>query len=333
MPDVHMGKGSVVGFTMTFNSFINPHVIGVDIGCGVAAYKIGQKTVDLEEFDQFIHRTIPSGSSVHKTLKKKIVKENHTLGTLIGKVAPQEHKRILFSIGTLGGGNHFIELDRDEEDNIWLVIHSGSRNLGLQVCHYHQRKAKEAVKKEFSGAGAYHGMEYMRLDEGGEEYLHDMQIAQEYAEQNRNAMAQLILEEFFTLCFSQCEVISSIHNYCNFDDNIIRKGAIAAHRDQKVIIPLNMRDGCLIATGKGNRAWNSSAPHGAGRLLRRSETRSMISLQEYRETMQGIFSSCITEKTIDESPQAYKDADEIIGAIEETVTPEYTMKPIYNFKA
>ena len=212
MPDVHLGKGSVVGFTMTFNSYINPSVIGVDIGCGIIAYKIGHTQVDLESFDSFIHSNIPAGSNVHEKINKRIVKENKQLEALIQKVAPQESKRIILSIGTLGGGNHFIELDKDENEDIWLVIHSGSRNLGLQVCHFHQRVAKQVIKSEFQGAGAYHGMEYMSLEDGGENYLKDMQIAQKYAEENRKAMAQLIIEDFFNLKISSCEFISSIHN-------------------------------------------------------------------------------------------------------------------------
>lgn len=333
MPDVHLGKGSVVGFTMTCNNYINPSVIGVDIGCGIVAYNIGNTLIDLELFDNFIHSTIPAGGTVHKTINKRIVKDNKPLESLIQKVAPQESMRIMLSIGTLGGGNHFIELDKDEDENIWLVIHSGSRNLGLQVCHFHQKIAKQAIKKEFKGAGAYHGMEYISLEDGGEAYLNDMQIAQQYAEANRTAMAQLIIEDFFKLKLSDCEVISSTHNYVNFYDNIVRKGAISAHENEKVIIPLNMRDGCLIATGKGNKEWNFSAPHGAGRLHRRSETKEIVSLQEYKESMNGIFSTCINEKTIDESPMAYKNSEKLIGLIKDTVEISHKIKPIYNFKA
>lgn len=333
MPDVHLGRGSVVGFTMTFNNYINPNVIGVDIGCGINAYKVGREKINLNDFDAFVHSNIPAGSNVHSSVQKNYVKENPKLNDLIKKVAPNEHKRIILSIGTLGGGNHFLELDIDENDNIWLVIHSGSRNLGLQVCSYHQRRAKQAIKKEFQGAGAYHGMEYMTFENGGEEYLDDMQIAQAYAEENRTVMARIIIEEFFRLKFADCEQVSSIHNYVNFKDNIIRKGAISAHKDEKLIIPLNIRDGCLVAKGKGNPAWNYSAPHGAGRLLKRSETKELISLEEYQESMKGIYSSCIREGTLDESPMAYKDSDEILKLIDDTVSVESMMKPVYNFKA
>ncbi len=333
MPDVHLGRGSVVGFTMTCNDFINPNVIGVDIGCGVAAFNLGRQDINLADFDAFIHTAVPAGSNVHPSISKKLVKENKPLENLIQKVAPREHRRIILSIGTLGGGNHFLELDRDEKENIWLVIHSGSRNLGLQVCRYHQRIARQAIKETFQGAGAFHGIEYMLLKEGGEEYLHDMQIAQAYAEENRNAMAAIIIEGFFRRQPASCERISSIHNYVNFDDMIIRKGAISAHKDEQVIIPLNMRDGCLLAKGKGNKDWNYSAPHGAGRLLKRSETKELISLEDYQESMRGIYSSCIRQNTIDESPMAYKDAAELLELIEDTVEIVSEMKPIYSFKA
>jgi RNA-splicing ligase RtcB len=333
MPDVHLGRGSVVGFTMTCNDFINPQVIGVDIGCGVTAYNLGPQDIDLAAFDAFIHAAIPAGSNVHPEISKKLVKENKALDNLIQKVAPREHRRILLSIGTLGGGNHFLELDRDEQDNIWLIIHSGSRNLGLQVCRYHHRIACQVIKEAFQGAGAFHGMEYMPLNNGGEEYLQDMQIAQTYAEENRKTMAAIIIEGFFNKQPKDYECISSTHNYVNFEDMIIRKGAISAHEDELVIIPLNMRDGCLLAKGKGNEDWNCSAPHGAGRLLKRSETRELISLEEYQKSMQGIYSSCIRQNTIDESPMAYKDAEELMSLIGDTVEIISAMKPIYSFKA
>lgn len=333
MPDVHMGKGSVVGFTMTFNNYINPNVIGVDIGCGIDAYNLGAQEVDLALFDHFIRHHIPAGSSVHEKLNKQLLKPNPELDTLIEKVAKSEQQRIWLSIGTLGGGNHFIELDRDESGNVWLIIHSGSRNLGLQVCNYHRKKAKAVIKQDFKGAGAYHGMEYLSLENGGEAYLQDMKVAQVYAAQNREIMASIIIEGFFAKKPIECESISSIHNYLNFSDNIVRKGAISAHKDEKVIIPLNMRDGCIIGKGKGNPDWNYSAPHGAGRILSRSETKELLSLEEYRETMKGIYSSCISEDTLDESPMAYKDANEIQSLITETVVIEKIIKPIYNFKA
>lgn len=213
------------------------------------------------------------------------------------------------------------------------MVHSGSRNFGLQICQYHQAQAKRFIKEQFDGAGAYHGMEYMTLEGGGYEYLEDMKIAQEYAQMNRTVMCRVIIEEFFKKRLSECECISSIHNYVNFEDNIIRKGAIAASAGKKVIIPMNMRDGSIVATGKGNPEWNFSAPHGAGRMLSRSESKDLVSLEEYEESMKGIYSSCIGRSTIDESPMVYKPTAQITGLIQDTVDINCVMKPIYNFKA
>ncbi len=333
MPDVHLGKGAVVGLTMTFSKYIIPSIIGVDIGCGISAYKIGNTEIALKDFDSFVRNNIPTGRKGHFAQRNDYFSVAPELVELIEKICPHEHHRVLQSIGTLGGGNHFLELERNDEGDIWLVVHSGSRNLGLQVCRYHQNKAKQSIKKEFHGAGAYHGMEYMTLEGGGDEYLHDMKIAQDYALLNRTVMCRIIIEEFFNKSLSECEHISSVHNYFNFQDNIIRKGAIAAPAGKKVIIPLNMRDGSVVATGKGNPQWNASAPHGAGRIMSRGDSKALISLQEYQESMRGIFSSCVNPSTIDESPMAYKPAEEITALIHESVDIDFTMKPIYNFKA
>ncbi|WP_028582354.1 RNA-splicing ligase RtcB [Desulfogranum japonicum] len=333
MPDVHMGKGSVVGFTMSSNRYINPNVIGVDIGCGITALNLGQVHINLEQFDNFVHSAIPAGSDIHSTINTQRAAAVPELDKLIRKVAPTEHQRILLSIGSLGGGNHFIELDKDDHANIWLIIHSGSRNLGLQVCRFHQQKAKQALKEEFKGAGAYHGMEYLTHENGGNEYLSDMRIAQAYAELNRLTIAQILTEGYLSQKLSHCRQITSVHNYFNFADNIVRKGAISAHKGESVIIPLNMRDGCIIGTGKGNPEWNFSAPHGAGRLLKRGEAKTLISLAEYKEAMQGIYSTCVSERTIDESPMAYKDTNELQQLITDCVDIETIIQPIYNFKA
>lgn len=333
MPDVHVGKGSVVGFTMTFEKYILPWLIGVDIGCGMIAYKVGAVDVDFEAFDSFLKGAIPSGRNIRGSVSKKEFGDMTELTDLINKVCQNKHHSVLGSIGTLGGGNHFIELDKDFNGNIWVVVHSGSRGLGLDVCHYHQNKAKEYVKKEFKGAGAYHGMEFMPLEAGGEDYLQDMRITQKYADLNRREMCREIIEIFFGIRMSKCEVISSIHNYFNFEDKIIRKGAISAHEGERVIIPLNMRDGCIIATGKGNKSWNYSAPHGAGRLFSRGDAKGLLAVEDYAKEMEGIFSSCINSSTLDESPMAYKPAQEIVEAVTDTVDINFIMKPIYNFKA
>lgn len=333
MPDVHVGKGAVVGLAMTFGKYIIPSIIGVDIGCGISAYKIGSCEVSLKDLDSFVRKNIPTGKRTHLSAKNEYFSPSPELAHLVEKVCPEEYGRVLRSAGTLGGGNHFIELEKDNRENIWLVVHSGSRNLGLRVCRYHQNRAKNFIRKEFGGASAYNGMEYMPLDGGGDDYLRDMKTAQEYAEQNRTIMSRIIAEEFFNRKLSGCEHVSSIHNYFNFSDNVIRKGAIAAQAGEKVIIPLNMRDGSVMATGKGNREWNCSAPHGAGRLLSRSESKDLISLEEYEESMQGVFSSCINHSTIDESPMVYKPSDQITALIRDTVDINFVMKPIYNFKS
>lgn len=333
MPDVHVGKGSVVGFTMTFNNYVAPTVIGVDIGCGMNAYKIGAVKIDYKDFDEFIIKNIPAGKKVRISPIKNSLLDSKELKDLIRKVTDEEYERALCSIGSLGGGNHFIELDKDQNDNIWLVVHSGSRNLGLKVCNYHQIKAQSFIKKEFKGAGAYHGMEYMSLEGGGLEYLEDMKITQKYALENREVMSRIIIEDFFKKKISEAESIISVHNYLNFDDKIVRKGAIAAHKGEKVIIPLNMRDGSIVAVGKGNKEWNYSAPHGAGRLLSRGEAKELITIDEYRETMKNVYTSSVNESTIDESPMAYKPAEEIINSIKDTADIDFIMKPEYNFKS
>lgn len=332
MPDVHAGKGSVIGFTMSFNNYIVPTVVGVDIGCGMNAYNIGKCDIDLNSLDKFIHEAIPSGKEVRVSPVESKFTESEELFRLIKKVTEDDFDRVIRSIGSLGGGNHFIELDKDPKNNIWLVVHSGSRNLGLKVCNYHQNMAKEYIKKKFNGSRAYNDIEFMPMDEGGSEYLEDMKITQEYALQNRNTMCMIILEKFFGKKIKDCESIISIHNYINFSDKIVRKGAISAHDGEKVIIPLNMRDGSIVAKGKGNKNWNYSAPHGAGRILSRSGAKKVVSLEAYKEAMKNVYSSNVNKSTIDESPMAYKPSEEIIELINDTANIDFIMKPIYNFK-
>jgi RNA-splicing ligase RtcB len=333
MPDVHCGKGSVVGFTMTMNEYICPFVVGIDIGCGVDAYKIGQAEVDLPEFDNFLQANIPSGRNVNELRALDYFDITNELEDLIQKVTLKNYDRVLKSVGTLGGGNHFIELDKDEEGNTWLLIHSGSRYLGLAVFEYHQQVARNYIKNKFHGASAYYRNEYMHLKNGGAEYLQDMKLTQEYAALNRKVMASIIIEKFFNRKFNNTKHINSTHNYICLEDKIIRKGAISAHKDKMLIIPLNMRDGILICRGKGNADWNYSAPHGAGRILSRGQAKESLSLDEYHQSMKGVFSTCVNNSTIDESPMAYKPAEMIIDAIGDSVEIITTAKPIYNFKS
>lgn len=332
MPDVHVGKGSVVGFTMELNRYISPMVIGVDIGCGIDGYNLGKIDINLEEFDNFVRKYVPHGRGTTTTISKKI-KIYSELETLINKIDKSKFSRVMQSIGSLGGGNHFIELEVDSEGNKWLLIHSGSRNLGLMTAKYHQDRAKEFMKEMFSGAGAYYGLEFLDVEKSGREYIEDMKLVQAYAVLNRSEIARKIIEEFLKLNFNKLDKISSIHNYINFEDNIVRKGAISAKKGEMVIIPMNMRDGSLIARGKGNSKWNLSAPHGAGRIMRRGEAKEKISLDEFKNSMNGIYSTSVSQGTIDESPMAYKPMEEIKSLIGDTVEILETMKPIYNFKA
>lgn len=333
MPDVHYGNGAVVGFTMTMNDFICPRIIGVDIGCGINAYKLGQMDSSLVEFDRYLKENIPSGSNINPERKNKSMDVSSDLSELIEKTGLKEYDRIIKSIGTLGGGNHFIELAKDNDNNIWLIIHSGSRYLGLLVCEFHQQRARNYLKNKFKGAGAYHNLEFMPAKEEGVEYFEDLKITQQYASTNRRTMGQILIEGFFSKKMKDCECIESIHNYVDFKEKVIRKGAISATKDKLVIIPLNMRDGTLLAKGKGNEEWNFSAPHGAGRLLRRGEAKEVISLDEYKNSMKGIYSSSVLESTIDESPMVYKPMEAIIPVIQDTVEVISMLKPVYNYKA
>lgn len=333
MPDVHYGSGAVVGFTMSMNEFICPKVIGVDIGCGISAYNVGKVDISAAEFDIYLRENIPSGREVNSFRRDKYFDLTPELTALIQKVGLKDYDRIIKGIGTLGGGNHFIELAMDDEKNTWLIIHSGSRYLGLLVCEFHQKRAKSYLKNKFQGAGAYHNLEFMPLKEEGQEYIEDMKITQRYASANRRIMAQVLIEGFFVKKFNTCECIESVHNYIDFSDKVIRKGAISAPKDKLVIIPMNMRDGSILARGKGNADWNYSAPHGAGRLLSRGEAKEVVSMDEYKESMKGIYSTSIHESTIDESPMVYKPMDEIISKIKDAVEIISMLKPVYNYKA
>jgi RNA-splicing ligase RtcB len=333
MPDVHYGSSAVVGFTMTMNEYICPAVVGVDIGCGINAYKIGKADFSAPAFDEFLKTYIPAGREVNSFRRDKYFEPSGELTSLINKVGMKEYDRIVKSVGTLGGGNHFIEVARDEEENLWLIIHSGSRFLGLLVCDYHRKRARNYLKEKFQGAGAYHHFEFMPLDKEGKEYVDDLKITQQFASDNRRVMGQVLIEGFFRKKFSACQSIESVHNYIDFSDKVIRKGAISAPKDQTVIIPMNMRDGSIIAKGRGNANWNYSAPHGAGRLLSRGSAKEIISMDEYKETMKGIYSSSVNESTLDESPMAYKPMQEITSRIGDTVEILSVLKPVYNYKA
>lgn len=352
MPDYHAGAGCVIGFTATGMKNIVPNLIGVDIGCGMLGLNLGNGVdISLEKLDDVIRRNVPSGFDVHdKEVKGSCFDELYD--HLYCAEMLKNVDRLRRSQGTLGGGNHFIELNWSDESGYWLVIHTGSRNIGKQVAEYWQSVAVKNVGgyrtemqenlKEIAPAEreAYvkfmkkklivpKGLEYLGLEDSVK-YINDMKYCQHFATKNRATIANLILKEFR---FNPVFIVETVHNYIDVNMNYIRKGAISATEGEICIIPMNMRDGSLICVGKGNPYWNCSAPHGAGRLMSRSAAKQAISLEEYKDSMQGIFSTSVNESTIDESPMAYKPMEEIISNIANTVEVREVIKPVYNFKA
>lgn len=337
MPDCHAGAGCVIGFTAKLTDKVVPNLIGVDIGCGVCAWKLPEiNSIDYPEFDTTIRKLIPSGhqvrGSVHPEIDRIALKNDGFEGfekkvNRIVNRTKQDESRVWRSLGSLGGGNHFIEVDRDEKGAYSLLIHSGSRNFGLQVAGWHQKKA-------VSRLGKMKGLEYLE-GEDKKQYLDDMHTAQEYAARNRRIMGYEIITAFFNLPFGELPLIESVHNYISFSDETIRKGAISAHNGEEVIIPLNMAEGCVIGRGKGNRDWNNSAPHGAGRRLSRGQAKKMVSLEDFQKVMKdsSVWSSCVGEKTLDESPQAYKKSKQLLDDLHPSVDVTSFLKPVYNFKA
>lgn len=324
MPDTHAGVGCVIGFTANLGDKVVPNIVGVDIGCGIQVVELKKTYVDLGKLDKVINKYIPAGREIHKKKVYNFEKlENlHCYGKL------KNIDRIKRSIGTLGGGNHFIEVNQDSEGNYYLVIHSGSRNLGKQVALYYQKVAVE-LQKGKSYPSSFCFLEGQWKDR----YLHDMKICQEYASLNRRVMANIILGEIFGTSIEDYNSFETVHNYINFKDNIIRKGSISAYKGEKIIIPINMRDGSLICIGKGNEDWNYSAPHGAGRIMSRKQAKKSISIEDYRDSMEGIYTTSVNLSTLDEAPMAYKPMEEIISNIGETAEVLKIIKPVYNFKA
>ncbi len=340
MPDCHAGAGAVIGFTAKMNEYVIPNVVGVDIGCGVLAYPLKVESIDFKALDTFIKKNVPSGLNIRSTDEKMVTGKKPKdyfgkgMSDVIGLagVTGQDQSKVIGSIGTLGGGNHFIEIDQTDEGQYWLLIHSGSRNFGLRVANHYQSKAKELLKTMFVGADAYKNLEYLPIGFGAESYLEAMKIAQLYAKMNRGVMAEVILSYFGQSAWDS-NAIETVHNYINFEDKIVRKGAVSAHYGERLVIPFNMRDGVAVCTGKGNTKWNESAPHGAGRILSRRKAKETLSMDEFKSEMEGIYTTTATIDTIDESPMAYKDKDVIVQAIGETVDIDFMMKPVYNFKA
>lgn len=327
MPDVHPGKVGTIGLTMSVGDSLLPNLVGVDIGCGMTLAKIKAKTMECQKLDRVIREKVPSGGKVRNTAHK--LSKAIDLGRLYCYKAIDEKKADL-SIGTLGGGNHFIEVDKDEEGSLYLVIHSGSRHLGMEVTAHYLKEGQRASQSKKQGHAPYE----MTCLEGKllEAYLHDLIIIQDYARLNREAMVDEIVRG---MKWRVLDSYTCIHNYVDSSGEIpiLRKGAIRANLGEKVIIPMNMRDGIVLGTGLGNEDWNCSAPHGSGRIYRRSEVKEHHTLSEFKKEMKGIHSICINKDTLDEAPFAYRRIEDILDVMKDTVKVDQIIKPIYNFKA
>ena len=358
MPDVHAGKGCTIGTTMTIEDKVVPNIVGVDIGCGMYTVELGKIDIDFEKLDAAAHY-IPSGKNVWEGRK-----ERFDLTTLRCYRNLKDTKRLERSLGTLGGGNHFIEIDVGADGTKYLIIHSGSRNLGKQVAELYQQlavdlnlgkeeyfKQRDEIIRAYKAEGRRKEIQPIlkALDKQWtnkaptipadlcylygtymDDYLHDVEICQDFARRSREKMAEIILERTGMTALS---AFHTIHNYINTDEMILRKGAIAAHKDELVLIPINMRDGSVLAKGKGNPEWNYSAPHGAGRIMSRTKAKECLDLESYKKTMEGIYTTSVNERTLDEAPMAYKALNDIIDVIRESVDIIDILKPIYNFKA
>ena len=319
MPDCHAGAGCVIGTTMTISDKVCPNLVGVDIGCGMLAVRVAEKEVDLPKLDDVINTYIPAGFNVND---KPLGKFSH----LSDLVAPADISLAYRSIGSLGGGNHFIELDRDDDGSMYVAVHSGSRHLGKEVTEYYLKCGQRELKEQ--GVEVPYELTWL-TGKLKEDYLHDLQVVQEYAELNR----QVILEELAKgMKWKMQESVSVCHNYID-KEGILRKGAISAREGEKVVIPINMRDGILLGIGKGNPDWNYSAPHGSGRILKRSEVKNQYTVSSFKKEMKGIYCSCIGKETLDEAPFAYRNMEMIKEAVEDTVDITQVLHPVYNFKA
>jgi len=350
MPDVHSGKGSVIGLTMDCSpspDFMIPNIIGVDIGCGVTVLELGDMEINFSSLDSFIRKQIPHGHDVNKNWKKddfshEFQKKIH----LLSDKTNTKFDRHMSSIGSLGSGNHFIEVSKDHSGEKYLVVHSGSRHLGHQTAQYHQKIAEKSCREDVP-----HDLKYLegkKIDE----YLEDMKVCQSFATLNRLFIVLRIAHHLnldlscikrgislamegrsLHLLGNKSPLWETVHNYFNFEDSILRKGAVSAHRGEKLIIPFNMRDGSIVARGRGNSDWNFSAPHGAGRVLSRRKAKELLSMSEFKDSMKGIYTSSVSQHTLDEAPKAYKPKDEIIALLDPCVEVIAKLTPLYNFKA
>ena len=356
MPDVHAGAGCTIGTTMTITDKAVPNLVGVDIGCGMETVKLKETHIELQKLDKLIYSNIPSGFDIRKKPHRYIEKIN------LAELYCAEHvhiERAEKSMGTLGGGNHFIEADKGEDGSIYIVIHSGSRHLGVETARYYQEEAYKRLnrcskkdidalvaKLKAEGKSKNIQSEITKLkntkttdvpkhlayteDELFKQYIHDMKLVQEFAMLNRKAMMDEIIKG---MGLHVKEQFTTIHNYIDTENMILRKGAVSAQAGEKLLIPINMRDGSLICTGKGNPDWNYSAPHGAGRIMSRSQAKHSFTVSEFKKQMQGIYTTSVSAQTIDECPMVYKPMEEIVGNISDTVEVNEIIKPVYNFKA
>lgn len=361
MSDCHAGKGCVIGTTMTLTDKVCPNLVGCDISCGMLTVKLKEKRINLPELDSVIRKYVPSGAEIHE----EAVAYSNIEDLVCAKYVNIE--RAYRSLGSLGGGNHFIEVNQTKSGELYLVIHTGSRHLGIEVCDYYQEAGYKALQDKATG-GSYQDFAdtlIQRLKAEGRQkeiskelaklkaefksktpsipyelsyvegenfknYIHDIKIMQEHASINRATIAKIILKK---AKLHEVERFETVHNYIDTDNMILRKGSVSAQKGEKILIPMNMRDGSLICIGKGNPDWNYSAPHGAGRLMSRSKAKESISMNEFKKSMNGIYTSCVNKSTIDESPMAYKPMEEIMENIQDTAEIVEVIKPIYNFKA
>ena len=356
MPDVHAGKGCTIGTTMTVTDKAVPNIVGVDIGCGMYTVNIGKGDIDFEKLDEAAHY-VPSGTNVWEGRQEKF-----DLEALRCYRSLKDTKRLERSLGTLGGGNHFIEVDRASDGTNYLVVHTGSRNLGKQVAELYQQlaidlnKGKETYfqqrdeiirtyKEQGRRKEIQNALKQIAWSEKEstmpedlcflygqyfDDYMHDIEICQQFAKRNREKIAEILINR---AGFTARDAFHTIHNYIDTDEMILRKGAIAAHKGEKVLIPINMRDGSVLAVGKGNPDWNYSAPHGAGRIMSRTKARKELDIEEYKKSMEGIYTTSVNNSTLDEAPMAYKSLDDIIDVIRDSVDIIEVLKPVYNFKA
>ena len=356
MPDVHAGKGCTIGTTMTIRDKIVPGMVGVDIGCGMETVELEEHEIDFEKLDALIRKEIPFGREIRDIPHPLNSEIDLTQLRCAGQV---NLDRAMHSIGSLGGGNHFIEVDRAEDGRLFLVIHSGSRHLGTEVADYYQNEGRRAlwggakhqiqetisklkaegrfreIQKTITALKKEHELDIpkdLAYVEGKlfDDYIYDMKLTQQFAVLNRKAMADVILDG---MGLHAMDIFTTIHNYIDTEAMILRKGSVSAKAGEKLLIPINMRDGSLICIGKGNKEWNCSAPHGAGRLMSRRAALSTLSMEEFQKEMKGIYTTCVVPDTLDESPMAYKSLDDIVSQIGPTAEIVERIRPVYNFKA